>query len=108
MPTESAALTRTGSFDLAVEVAARAPGVLVIAEPWYPGWRATVDGKPAELLRVDYALSGVRIDAGVHVIAMTFEDEPLFRGAAVSLTALVLLVGLAWLARAERRRAARA
>jgi len=104
MPTELHALTRAGRYDLVVEVAARAPGIVVIGEPWYPGWRATVDGKPAELLRADYALRGVRVDAGVHVVAMTFEDEPLFHGEAISLTALVLLVGLTWLARAERKR----
>jgi hypothetical protein len=108
MPDELHALTRTGPFDVAVEVEARAPGVVVLGEPWYPGWRATVDGKPVELLRVDYALRGVRVDAGVHVVAMTFEDQPLFYGAAISFTALALLVGLTWLARAERKRRRRA
>ena len=75
------------------------PGVLVLPEPWHPGWKVMVDGFPAELLRVDYALRGVRIEAGTHAVAMAFEDAPLAYGAALTLTALALVVGLAWIAR---------
>ena len=102
LPTEISALAREGAIDLAVEVEARAPGVLVIGEPWYPGWRVTVDGKATELLRVDYALRGVPLPRGHHEVAMTFEDLPLARGGAVTITALVLVIGLMGLARRQR------
>ena len=35
-------------------------------EPWYPGWQVTVDGKAAQILRVDYALRGVALPPGSH------------------------------------------
>ena len=38
----------------------------VIAESYYPYWRAEVDGKPAEVLRVSCALMGVNLPAGTH------------------------------------------
>ena len=49
-----------------VEVSVRgdADGLLVLGDPWYPQWRVEVDGRPAELLRVDHAFRGVRVPAG--------------------------------------------
>jgi hypothetical protein len=85
---------RTTSLDLAVEVVAARPGVLVLGEVYYPSWKVLVDGQPAELLRVDYALRGVALGPGPHVVAMAVEDQPLARGGAISLTALALLSGL--------------
>jgi hypothetical protein len=38
-----------------------ADGLLVLGDPWYPQWRVEVDGRPAELLRVDHAVRGVRV-----------------------------------------------
>ena len=49
LPNEQFACYREGAYGLAVEVVAAAPGVLVMSEPWYPGWRVTVDDRPAEL-----------------------------------------------------------
>jgi hypothetical protein len=102
--TPISALYRDSSLDLAVEVVTTRPGVLVLGEVWYPGWRLLLDGKPAELLRVDYALRGVQLPAGQHTVAMAIENTPLAYGAALSLTALALLAGLARVARSRRKR----
>ena len=42
--TERTMLIREGPLNLAVEVALPIPGVLIMSEPWYPGWEARVDG----------------------------------------------------------------
>ncbi len=65
---------RLGPADVTIEVTAQAPGVLVSSEVYYPGWRVTVDGIEVPLLRVDYALRGVALTKGAHVVAMTYED----------------------------------
>jgi hypothetical protein len=98
-----AALFRDSPLDLAIEVDAQRRGVLVFGEVWAPGWKVLVDEKPAELLRVDYALRGVLLEPGRHTVAMALEDNPLAYGAAVSLTALALLIGLSILARRRTR-----
>jgi uncharacterized membrane protein YfhO len=73
-----------------------APGYLVLADTWYPGWRATVDGEPAEILRANYAFRAVWLEAGEHVVEMVYRPLSVIGGGAVSLAALVLLaVGLA-------------
>jgi uncharacterized membrane protein YfhO len=76
-------------------------------EPWYPGWRVTVDGRPATLLRVDYALRGVALSPGRHIVALTYENAPLAYGGAVTLLALALLCALVLVARRRRLSAAR-
>jgi len=100
------ALDRESALSLAIGVQLRVPGVMVTSEPWSPWWRVTVDGKPAEALRVDYALRGVAVPAGVHTVAWTYEDDPLFYGVSITVTTtLALLVaGIAWGRRGRRRR----
>jgi hypothetical protein len=98
-------LVRVTPMSLDVEVQLPRAGVLVVGEPWYPGWGATVDGRPAPLMRVDYALRGVALPPGRHVVAMTLESPPLARGATVSLLALAAVAALT-LWRARRRRTA--
>jgi len=66
-------------------------GYLVLTDTFYPGWQATVDGEPAEILPADHAFRAVSLEAGEHTIR--FEYRPLsFRvGAWVSLGAGLLL-----------------
>jgi uncharacterized membrane protein YfhO len=81
-----------------VEVSVRgdADGLLVLGDPWYPQWRVEVDGRPAELLRVDHAFRGVRVPAGSHRVVFTYQDRALQAGLAVSSAAVLALAGLWW------------
>jgi hypothetical protein len=74
-----------------------APGYLVLADTWYPGWQATVDGVPAEILRANYAFRTLRLEAGEHMVEMVYRPTLVLVGGVVSLVALVLLgAGLLW------------
>lgn len=44
----------------------------VLTEAWSPGWKATIDGVPAEVLSVPPAFRGVRIAEGSHRIRMFY------------------------------------
>lgn len=48
-------------------------GYLVFSEIWYDNWRVEVDGKPAQLNKVDYTLRGLAVPAGQHTIKMVFD-----------------------------------
>ena len=43
-------------------------GMLVLAETWYPGWQATVDGHPTEVIKANGVLRGVCLPAGQHTL----------------------------------------
>jgi hypothetical protein len=43
-------------------------GWLVISDTWYPGWRAWLDGEPAEIYRADYLFAACT--AGEHRVRM--------------------------------------
>ncbi len=60
---------------------------------WYPGWRATVDGAPAPLLRANYAFRAVRLEPGQHQVHLTFAPRSWRLGLAISGLTLLVLVG---------------
>ena len=72
------------------------PGLLVFNEAQFPGWKASVDGRPTEMVTVNSLMRGVPIArAGPHTVAMTYEPPGFAAGLVVSLVALGAFVVLA-------------
>jgi len=61
---------------------------LVVSENYYPGWRATVDGKPAQIGRADYTFIGVELPAGARTVALDFTSPSYERGKAITWIAI--------------------
>jgi Bacterial membrane protein YfhO len=58
---------------LAATVNATGAGYLVVADSMQqPGWTATIDGRPTELVPADNAMVAVRVPAGLHQVEMTY------------------------------------
>ena len=85
---------RWGAASATVEVDADRPALLVVSQAWAPGWSATVDGEPAEVVRADGVVQGVPVPAGVHRVELVHRAPGLRAGALVSGAALVGLVAL--------------
>ena len=66
------------------------PGWIVIADTWYPGWQAWVDGRRAPVLRADYLFRGVPVDAGEHELRLVYQPVSFWLGAAITLITAVL------------------
>ena len=47
-------------------------GLVVISDVHFPGWHATVDGRDADIERVDYLLRGVAVGDGEHEIVLEY------------------------------------
>ncbi len=93
------AVTITAAAPARVDLVADsdAPALLVVTDTWFPGWRARVDGRPAELLRADHAFRAVALPAGRHAIELRFVPRSVAVGAAVSAAAalgVLLLVAI--------------
>ena len=80
---------------ISLRVASTAPGLLVLSEVYYPAWQAYVDGQPARVLVADHALRAVPVPAGAHTVELRYESLTLAIGLAVSLAAILALLGLA-------------
>ena len=66
-------------------------GVLVLSDAYDPNWTVSVDGAPAELLRVDTALRGVCVGAGAHQVTFTYRPLLFFAGVVISMAGVLVL-----------------
>lgn len=67
-------------------------GVAVFSEIYFPwGWQATVDGKPAEIGRVNYVLRALRLGPGTHDIDFRFDPKSLHVTNTLGVTAVILI-----------------
>jgi hypothetical protein len=56
-------------------------GYAVFSEIYYPvGWKASIDGNPAKIDRVDYVLRGMQVPAGDHTIEFAFKPASYYAG----------------------------
>lgn len=111
-PARPAGIVRQEPDLLELSATADGDAYLVVADAYYPGWRAEVDGQPAPVERANYAFRAVPIPAGAHTIRLIF-DPPLWRigwllalAAAIALLALLILPSLLRPRNARRHAAA--
>lgn len=86
-----------GVIDITLDQPAAAGQALVVSENYFPGWHATVDGKPAPVGLTDFNLVGVALPAGAKSIALRFVDAAYEKGKVVTLIAFIVAIG-AWIA----------
>jgi len=77
-----------------VIVRATGPGRLILADPVYPGWRATVDGRPTLIEPYQDLLRSVVLPEGEHVVVFRFAPISLTVGLLVALAAAGLAAAL--------------
>ena len=86
---------QSGNDWVTVKVNTPQRGVLVLADAWYPGWEASVDGVSEETFPVDGLFRGVRVKEGEHTISFRYQNRAFKAGLIISgLASLVLLYGL--------------
>jgi hypothetical protein len=100
-----ATITHESARELVVEAVAPHDGFLLLADMYYPGWHAEVDGVPTPIYRANMSLRGIALAKGQHTVRFSYQPQSFFRGLWISLTALGAI--LLWLATVAYRRYAR-
>jgi Bacterial membrane protein YfhO len=77
--------------EIQTETASRA--FLVLSDVYYPGWKATIDGRSTRVFRTNYLQRGVKVPAGVHTVKFEFRPTSFSLGAGIS-TASLFVFGL--------------
>jgi uncharacterized membrane protein YfhO len=89
-----------------IRAASESSGFLVLADTYYPGWQATLDGQPVEILRANHAFRVVAFPPGEHTVVFQYAPLSFQAGAAISLLTLAAMIGaLAVLSRRHRAQA---
>jgi uncharacterized membrane protein YfhO len=69
-------------------------GILFLSIPYSKGWSATVNGAPAELLEINGAFTGIKLEKGKYMIELHYQT-PLFKiGWKVTLISFITLMSL--------------
>jgi len=92
---------------LVLEVDAGQPGYLVVADTFFPGWEVTVDDQPAPLLRGNLSQRVVPLGTGRSVVHFRFRALGFVPGLAIGGLAVLALLVLLLLGRAQLRRGSR-
>ncbi len=91
-------LTEYQPNHLSYQSSAPSEQLAVFSEIWYgpnKGWKAYIDGQPAEHIRANYVLRAMRIPAGDHKIEFKFDPDTYNTGKLISaVTSSIVLAGL--------------
>jgi len=86
---------RNDPEDIVLQVDAPQRGFVVLADQWFPGWRATVADSPAEILRANYVFRAVEVPAGRSQVKFRYVPDQMRLGLLISAaTALALVFAL--------------
>jgi hypothetical protein len=101
-PTESVTITRYEPQRVELAATLDRPGLVILADVYYPGWKLTIDGEPASIYRTNRMMRGAAVKAGRHTLVYTYEPASFRVGAILSLTGLLAMALLIPWARAVR------
>ena len=96
-------VTETGGA-LTGSIRLEEPRLLALSIPYRDSWTVTVDGEPAETLKINGMYTGVLLEAGDHVVAAAYQIPGLKAGGMVSGVALVCTGGVLAAGAVRRRR----
>lgn len=88
---------------LSLRVTSDGAGWFVLADNWFPGWTATVDGQPAAIERANLFARAVAIPGpGTHEVRFRYQPRSLTLGSIVTGLALLTVGALLWIERPRR------
>jgi hypothetical protein len=91
---EEVAVTRQTMHRTTLRARLACPAYVVLADPFYPGWTAEIDGQPTTVYRAYRALRALYLTAGEHTIEFVFRPASVYLGGALTGFGLLGCFGL--------------
>jgi hypothetical protein len=88
----SAKIARYENARVTIRASLDASGILVLADSFYPGWNAYVDGKREGILRANLFFRAVALPGGEHTVEFRYEPISFKIGLVISLTTIFALI----------------
>jgi hypothetical protein len=93
------AIDKLGDEQIELSTESDFNGYLVVADQYYPGWHASLDGLDMPILRANYIQRAIALPAGRHKVVFSYKPESyriglLISSIALGLLALTALIGI--------------
>jgi len=92
LPDESVRVIGYTAERVVLAATVHSPALLILADAYFPGWQATVDGAAAPILRANLMFRAVALTPGAHEVIFSYEPTAWRMGATISLAGLALLL----------------
>ena len=88
----------TSNTKVTVKLSGVSQGILVLADAYFPGWEARIDGEPARVFPADVLFRGVEVPEGAKEVVFEYNPSHFSVGMLISgASVLVLLAGMLFL-----------
>ena len=89
---DSVNIAKYSPNEVVIKASVRSGKFLVLADTYYPGWKASVDGKPAHIYKANYMLRAVFLEPGEHEVRFSFQPFSFKLGLVLTILTLVILL----------------
>jgi hypothetical protein len=94
-PTERVAVIKYEPQRVELKASTDRPGLVILADTYYPGWHLTIDGQIAPFYRAYRLMRGAAVPAGVHTLVYTYDPASFRVGVIACVAAVIVLLVLA-------------
>ncbi|MGA2396233.1 MAG: YfhO family protein, partial [Candidatus Lustribacter sp.] len=91
---DSITVTFMRSDEVTASVIVGSAGLLMQNDSFYPGWKATIDGREVPILKADGFFRGIPVDAGRHTVVITYQSGTALAGTLLSLAGTIVFAVL--------------
>lgn len=103
-PFRPVAITSRTANHMVLEFSTERPAILVVSEPYFPGWRAWDGERELPVMRANVLFRALAVDSGVHRVRFEFRPQSWVLGRGLSMASLlaILVLFLSGLRRSRR------